>query len=94
MRKLRVKALPGNLPDEIVIDISPLGIGNSVKVKELPYKDVDFLEPENAVVVLVKSARGATLPEEIEALEAEEAEGEEGVAEGETPAEDAAESKE
>lgn len=99
MRKLRIKALPGNLTDEIVIDISPLEIGDSVKVKDLPYKHVNFLEPDSAVVVLVKSARGATLPEEIEALEAEAAEAEEGVegeegAEGETPAEEAAESKE
>src|SRR6056297_4047824 len=96
MRKLKIKALPGNLTDEIVIDISPLGIGDTVKVKDLPYKDVNFLEPDSAVVVLVKSARGATLPEEIEALEAEAAETEEGIegAEGETPAEEAAESNE
>lgn len=99
MRKLRVKAIPGNLPDEIVVDITPLEIGDSVKVKDLPYPAVNFLDPDNAVVVLVKSARGATLPEEIEALEAEAAEaeaGEEGAegAEGEAPAEEAAESKE
>ncbi|MFO7828990.1 MAG: 50S ribosomal protein L25/general stress protein Ctc [Bacteroidales bacterium] len=99
MRKLRVKAVPGNLPDEIVVDITPLGIGDSVKVKDLPYPAVNFLDPDNAVVVLVKSARGATLPEEIEALEAEAAEaeaGEEGAegAEGETPAEETTESKE
>jgi len=94
MRKLKIKALPANLTDEIVIDISPLGIGDTVKVKDLPYKHVNFLEPDSAVVVLVKSARGATLPEEIEALEAEEAEGEEGVVEGEAPDEEGAESKE
>ncbi len=100
MRKLRVKAIPGNLPDEIVVDITPMEIGDSVKVKDLPYPAVNFLDPDNAVVVLVKSSRGATLPEEIEALEAEEAEaGKEGAegaegAEGESPAEEAAESKE
>jgi len=94
MRKLKIKALPANLTDEIVIDISPLGIGDTVKVKDLPYKHVNFLEPDSAVVVLVKSARGATLPEEIEALEAEEAEGAEGIVEGEAPAEEDTESKE
>ncbi|MGC9375519.1 MAG: 50S ribosomal protein L25/general stress protein Ctc [Bacteroidales bacterium] len=99
MRKLRVKAILGNLPDEIVVDITPLEIGDSVKVKDLPYPAVNFLDPDNAVVVLVKSARGATLPEEIEALEAEAAEaeaGEEGAegAEGEASAKEAAESKE
>ncbi len=97
MRKLKIKALPGNLTDEIVIDISPLEIGSSVKIKDLPYKHVNFLEPDSAVVVLVKSARGATLPEEIEALEAEAAEaaeGEEGGAEGEAPAGESEESKE
>jgi len=93
MRKLRVKAIPGNLPDEIVVDITPLEIGDSIKVKDLPYPAVNFLDPDNAVVVLVKSARGATLPEEIEALEAEAAEAAES-AEGEAPAGEAVESKE
>ena len=31
-RKLKVKALPGNLPDEIVVDVTPLKIGNKLYV--------------------------------------------------------------
>jgi len=79
MRKIKVKALPNQLPDEVVIDITKLGIGKSVKVGSLVMKDVEFLDAANSVVVLIKTARG------VQAVgEEAEAEGEE---ETETPAE-------
>ncbi len=98
-RRLDVLALPDKLPAEIDIDISSLEIGDSVVVGELSAEDVRFVDPENAVVVLVKSARAAMMApvdleeEEGEAVEGEEeaAEGEEGTAEGEGKGEAAAE---
>jgi large subunit ribosomal protein L25 len=87
LRKLRVKGLMDALPDRITIDISKLEIGDSVQVGELEYKDIEFLNPHNAVVVIVKSARAVMMApvdaEEEEGEGAEEgAEGEEGAAEG------------
>ena len=88
LRKVRVKALPNDLPDEIVVDISKLGLGKSVKIGDIDAHGVKFLEPDNAVVVIVKTARGAQTAEA-----EEEAEGEEGAegTEGSAPAEESAE---
>ncbi len=87
-RRLNVMALPDNLPAEIDVDISALEIGDSVVVGELSMDDVEFIDPENSVVVLVKSARAAMMaPVDLEEdEEGAEVEGEEGAEEGEAPA--------
>ena len=78
-RRLNVMALPELLPSEIIIDISKLEIGDSFVVGQLELENVSLLDPENAVVVLVKSARAAMMapvePEEDE-VEGEATEGE------------------
>jgi large subunit ribosomal protein L25 len=86
-RKLRIKALPANLPDFIEIDITPLKIGDKVAVGDLPSEDYTFLHSDNTVVCQIKTARTAILTEE-----EEEEEGEEGAAAeaaAETPAAEA-----
>lgn len=83
MRKLKVKGLSGDLPERITIDVSDLDIGKSIKVKELNIDNIELLDPANAVVVLVKTARGALTDEDEEGEEGEGEEGEEGAAEGE-----------
>ena len=96
MRKVIVKGIAKNLPDFIEIDMSKLNIGDNIKIKDLAIDKLEFLDHENAVVVLVKTARTV---EEIEGIEEEEeeeegaeaAEGAEGgeAAEGESkPAEE------
>ena len=80
-RKLRIKALPANLPDYIEIDITELNIGNRVYVKELLNDSYEFLHTDNTVVCQVRRARAAM------ALETDEEEGEEGE-EGEGSTED------
>jgi len=78
-RRLDVRALPDKLPAEINIDISKLEIGDSVVVGDLSIDDVEFVDPENSVVVIVKSARAVMMaPVEPEEEEGEEEEGEEG----------------
>jgi len=84
-RRLRVKALPANLPDFITADISNLKIGDKVFVKDLLNDDYTIVHPDSMVVVQVRMARAAVVEEE------EEEEGEEGEAvaaegsEGATP---------
>ncbi len=34
-RKLRLKAIPANLPDEVVVDVTPLKIGNKIYVGDI-----------------------------------------------------------
>lgn len=65
-RKLQCLALPGDLPEAIVVDITKLKIGDAIRVKSIEYPGVTILDPANAVVVSVKMARGAAQEEEEE----------------------------
>jgi len=71
-RKLKVLGLPADLPEAIVVDITKLRIGHTVKINSLPAENIEFLDPQTAVVLSVKMARGAVEEEE----EEEELEGE------------------
>jgi len=86
-RKLRVKALPSNLPDTIEIDITPIKIGGKVYVGDLDQENYRFLYTDNTVVCQVKTARTASAEDD------DEDELEEGEAEA-TEAAPAAESQE
>ncbi|MGU3374379.1 50S ribosomal protein L25/general stress protein Ctc [Chryseobacterium sp. M5A1_1a] len=58
-RKLKVKAIPANLPDEVVVDITPLKIGNKLYIGDIKTTGYTFVHPDNAVVVAVKMSRNA-----------------------------------
>ncbi|WP_435260915.1 50S ribosomal protein L25/general stress protein Ctc [Tenacibaculum sp. nBUS_03] len=60
LRKLRVKALPANLPDFIEADITELEIGNKLYVTELKNDNYSLLHPENTVVAQVRMSRNAS----------------------------------
>lgn len=81
-RRLRVEGLPKDLPAEVEIDITPLRINQSIRVRDINMPGVKTLENENAVVVSVKMARGA-----VDADEEETEEGAEGAEGGEEAAE-------
>ncbi|MCO4822494.1 MAG: 50S ribosomal protein L25/general stress protein Ctc [Flavobacteriaceae bacterium] len=88
-RKLRVKALPSNLPDTIEIDITPLKIGDKVAVGELDQEKYRFLHSDNTVVCQIKTSRTAVDVDDEE--EEEDAEGAATAEGGEaTPAPEAA----
>ncbi len=78
MRKLKVRAIPVNLPDEITIDISPLRIGQKVYIESLRNDKYSLLHPDNGVVVAVLRSRLAIADDDDE----EDEEGAEGEAEG------------
>lgn len=85
-RKLKLKALPANLPDEIVVDVTPLKIGNKLYVGDIKTNNFTFMHPDNAVVVAVKMSRTASKNAGAMADDDEE---EETAAEGEAPAAEA-----
>ena len=58
-RKLKLKAIPASLPDEIVVDVTPLKIGNKLYVGDIKTNGFSFMHPDNAVVVAVKMSRNA-----------------------------------
>jgi len=58
-RKLRVKALPKNLPDFIEANISGLEIGNKLYVTALANENYKLLHADNTVVCQVRISRAA-----------------------------------
>jgi len=68
-RKLRVKALPSNLPDFVTADISELKIGSKLLVSSMVNEEYTFVHPDNTVVVQVRTSRNATEEEEEEGAE-------------------------
>src|SRR5690606_19167163 len=74
-RKLRVKALPENLPDFIEADITEMRIGNKMYTKSLKTDNYKIMHPENTVICQVRTSRTA-IADEVED------EAEEGAAEG------------
>ena len=90
-RRLRIKAIPGNLPDFVEVDITPLKIGNKLYITSLENEDYKFLHPENTVVCQVRRSRASVAEYDAEHAEDEEgiegAEGTEGEeASGDAPA--------
>ncbi|MEM9680549.1 MAG: 50S ribosomal protein L25/general stress protein Ctc [Bacteroidota bacterium] len=65
-RKLRVKALPANLPDFLEADITPLKIGSKLYITALENDDYKFLHPDNTVVCQVRRSRASMNVEEEE----------------------------
>ena len=75
-RKLKVRALPKNLPDFINVDISSLKLGDKILTADLESEDFSILHTDNTVVCKVRTSRASmSLEEEVEEGEvAEEAE--------------------
>lgn len=64
MRKLKISALPNQLPDFISISIDNLNIGDSVRVRDLSIEGVELLDSPNNVITSVKTTRAvATVAE-------------------------------
>ena len=82
LRKIRVKGLIDDLPEDLTIDITELTIGGSVKMKDLELNKLELLDPPNSVILRVKTARVIEEVEEEEEEEGVEGETAEGTAEG------------
>ncbi len=59
LRKLKVKALPANLPDTIEVDLTDIGIGGKVYISDLKNDTYTVLDADNAVVAGIKISRAA-----------------------------------
>ena len=80
-RKIITRGLPANLPDLIEINIEDVKIGQFIYIKDISVDGCEFLAPKNAVVVGVKTARGAVEDEEDEEGTDDPSEGSEAPAE-------------
>ncbi len=89
-RALRIEALPKNMPEYLVLDVTDLDFGKSAKVEDVESKEFNVLDDPAlsvAVIEVPRALRGADSDDEDEELE----EGDEAAAEGEAeaPAEEA-----
>jgi large subunit ribosomal protein L25 len=58
-RKLKVKALPSKLPENLVVDVTNLELGKSIQVGDLNFEDMEILNVKNAVICRVQLTRAA-----------------------------------
>lgn len=59
VRKLKVKALYSAIPERLIVDVTNLGLGKTIKVGELSYEGLQILNAKEAVVCAVKLTRAA-----------------------------------
>ncbi len=57
LRKLKISALPKDLPDMVEVKIDDLNIGDSVRVRDIKINGVEFLDSPNNVITAVKTTR-------------------------------------
>jgi large subunit ribosomal protein L25 len=59
MRRANVKGLIKDIPDELLLDVTNIEVGQSIKVRDLSYPEFEILDPKNAVLASVKTTRAA-----------------------------------
>ena len=59
IRKLKVKALYNAIPERLVINVSNLALGKTIKIGELNFEGLELLNAKEAVVCAVKLTRAA-----------------------------------
>ena len=58
-RNLKVKGLPGDLPEHLDIDITNLKIHESVKVGDMSFDKIELLDPKKLMVLTIATSRVA-----------------------------------
>lgn len=58
-RKLVVSGLVENLPDELVVDVTPLQVGHTIFVGDLKYEGLQFISPATQAVCAVRVTRAS-----------------------------------
>ncbi len=72
-RALKVKGMTKHLPDHLTIDITNIGIGQSVKIGDLNYENLEIIDNKRAMIVSVEVSRLSLKEEETAAPGAEAA---------------------
>jgi large subunit ribosomal protein L25 len=56
-RKLKVRGLISEMPDDISVDLTHLEILDTCKISDLKIENLELLDPKNSVIAFVKSTR-------------------------------------
>ena len=57
VRKMKVKALAADMPDAIDVDVTPLNIGQNIRVADMKINGVTFLDSPNNILVGIRVTR-------------------------------------
>jgi large subunit ribosomal protein L25 len=70
---IMISALPGSIPSSIQVDIEPLGVGDTLKIADLPSVDgVEYLADGDHALLTVVIPALIVEPEDLEAAEGDE----------------------
>ncbi len=75
-RSLEIRCLPRQIPDNVVVDVTALGIGDAIHVNDLEVEGVEFVATANFTIVTVQTV--SSIDEEVDADDDEVLEGEVG----------------
>ncbi len=57
MKRVKIRGEATKLPDALILDVTELEVGQTIKVRDLKYDDFTILDPKNAVIVSLKTTR-------------------------------------
>ncbi len=77
-REVEIECFPKDIPNQLEIDVTALEIGDSVRIRDLKYDNIEILNDEDETILILEHAK---VVEEVE--EAEVGEGEEEITEPE-----------
>ena len=86
LRKVKTKGLAKNMPDHLTLNIEKLEIGQSIKIEDLDFENLEFLNPKAVPVVSIVVTRVVATEGEATAALSEDEATKEGEA---TPADEA-----
>lgn len=76
-RSLEIRCLPRQIPENIVIDVTALGIGDAIHVNDLDVEGVEFVATANFTIVTVQNVSSG-IDEEVAELDEDAVESEAG----------------
>lgn len=59
VRRLKVRATYDKIPEKLIVDVTKLGLEQTIKVGELSFEGLELVTPKEVVVVAVKMTRAA-----------------------------------
>jgi large subunit ribosomal protein L25 len=59
IKRVKVRGEATKIPDHLSVDITNLGVGQTIKVRDLSFPDFTILDPKNVVIASVKSTRAS-----------------------------------
>ena len=69
LKKVKVKGLYNNIPERLVIDVTDINIGQSIKVGKLQFDNFELVSAKDLVIAGVRATRGSAAKAQTEDAE-------------------------